>query len=440
MPEMDGIKTSKLIKANNQLSKIPTIIMVTAHGREEIKKEAQNAGLDGFLIKPVTPSVLLDTVVTYLGKNTSKKTEDDLDREKESLPLTIQGAKILLVEDNAINQEIANEILKNAGLIVTIANNGKEAVEKVKESEFDLVLMDLQMPEMNGFEATKIIKSDPSLKDLPVLAMTANVMKHDIEKCMNAGMQGHIAKPIDTKYLFKMLGKWIKPREEFTSIPTPPKDSSNEMDDVEIPNFPEINVQKSLEMIGGDKALYRKLLFQFHDLCLNSMQEIEAALEEDDIKTVGSLMHTLKGASGSIGATNLASASGKIESQILEKGVGKPDLDLDNFSECFGKVISSLSQLNTRDSKTKDQPEMGRPVEDHKTLLDSLNDLEPLLKTRKPKKCAQALEKVLSLSWPPDLLGEIKNLEQSVNKYKFTKAIATLESLIKKLNHGENYE
>jgi len=172
MPGMDGIKASKLIKSNNQLSTLPTIIMVTAFEREEISKETQNAGLDGFLIKPITPSVLLDTIMTFFGKKTPKKINHDSDQNMESQSWAIRGAKVLLVEDNAINQEIANEILQKAGLVVTIANNGKEAVEKVKASKFDLVLMDLQMPEMNGFEATKIIKNDPDLKDLPVCLQT----------------------------------------------------------------------------------------------------------------------------------------------------------------------------------------------------------------------------------------------------------------------------
>ncbi len=182
MPDMDGIKASKLIKTNSELSKIPTIIMVTAYGREEIRKEAQNAGLDGFLIKPVTPSILLDTTMAFFGGKTPQTIAQNFGQDTESESLAIRGAKILLVEDNLINQEIANEILKRAGLVVAIANNGKEAVEKVKESEYDLVLMDLQMPEMNGFEATKIIRNDPSFKNLPILAMTANAMKHDVDK------------------------------------------------------------------------------------------------------------------------------------------------------------------------------------------------------------------------------------------------------------------
>ncbi len=244
---------------------------------------------------------------------------------------------------------------------------------------------------------------------------------------MDIGMDGHIAKPIDTKHLFEMLVKWIKPREEFTSIPT---SISNEMDDEEIPSFPEINIQKGLELIGGNKALYRKLLKQFHELCLNSMQEIETALEKGDIKTIGRIMHSIKGAAGSIGATNIESASEKIESQILENNAGKNDIDLEKFNECIDKVISSLSQLNPLSSKSSKKEE---PVADHKTLLSSLEDLEPLLKTRKPKKCEQALEKVLSLSWPSNLRREIEELEKSVNKYKFKQAMTILESLLNKL-------
>jgi CheY-like chemotaxis protein len=156
MPEMDGIEASERIKNHKGLSKIPPIILVTAYGREEIMQQAEQVGLDGFLIKPISPSMLFDAIMQAFGEAVPETSNLAQRYEQEAEALKhIQGARVLLVEDNEINQQVAKEILEGAGLIVALATNGQEAVNAVKESNYDAVLMDVQMPVMDGYTATR---------------------------------------------------------------------------------------------------------------------------------------------------------------------------------------------------------------------------------------------------------------------------------------------
>ncbi len=238
MPGMDGIEASKRIKDHKGLSKIPPIILVTAYGREEVMQQAEQVGLEGFLLKPVNPSMLFDAIMQAFGEAVPETSRIAQRHEQEAEALKhIQGARVLLVEDNEINQQVAKEILEGAGLIVTLANNGQEAVNAVKESNYDAVLMDVQMPVMDGYTATRKIREwevgmrnaecgmgnkigeDSDLKSeintvVPIIAMTAHAMAGDEDKSLQAGMNGHVTKPIDPDQLFATLQKWIQPSEK----------------------------------------------------------------------------------------------------------------------------------------------------------------------------------------------------------------------------------
>ena len=266
---MNGIEASRRIKNHPGLAKVPTIIMVTAYGRDEIMRQADQMGLDSFLIKPVSASVLFDTIMQALGKEVIEisKIAQIKGQQTEALK-HIRGAQILLVEDNEINQEVARELMEKAGLPVTIAANGKEAIAMVKEKDFEAVLMDVQMPVMDGFEATRRIRNleagmrnengkNPDLifeinkqasvpspqsstlgpqasnpkhsassiqypasntqHPLPIIAMTAHAMTGYQEMCIEAGMNDYVSKPIDPEKLFSALVRWIKPGKR--SIP-----------------------------------------------------------------------------------------------------------------------------------------------------------------------------------------------------------------------------
>ncbi|MBF0525367.1 MAG: response regulator [Deltaproteobacteria bacterium] len=212
MPGLDGIETSRRIKNLPHLPVAPKIILVTAYARDEAVKDAERAGLDGLLIKPVSPSSLFDAIVDSFGQAETKKlVKPKIDRESD-LARPIRGADILLVEDNEINQQVAQELLEQAGLKVTIAENGQKGVEAVKAHDYDLVLMDIQMPVMDGHQATREIRRNPGFKDLPIIAMTAGAMIQDRAMAMEAGMNDHVSKPINTEELFSAMLKWIKPR------------------------------------------------------------------------------------------------------------------------------------------------------------------------------------------------------------------------------------
>ncbi len=213
MPGINGIETSRRIRANTGLSPTPAIIMVTAYGREDIMQQAENMGLEGFLVKPVNASILVDTIMGIFEKKIAKHPI----RQKPDIPYLlalqkIRGAKILLAEDNEINQQVAREILENAGLNVTMASDGLEAVESVKKNKYDAILMDIQMPVMDGYTATRIIRNLKSeIRNMPIIAITAHAMSGDEEKSLEVGMNDHVTKPIDDKELFTALIKWIEP-------------------------------------------------------------------------------------------------------------------------------------------------------------------------------------------------------------------------------------
>ena len=208
MPTLDGIDTSKQIMA---LENVPTprLVMVTSYGREEVLKTAEDSGLDGVLVKPVTSSILLDTTLSVLRADDDHSGIEDEQPEAQFDISRLRGARVLLVEDNEINQEVALGQLEDAEVQVDVADNGEIAVNMVRSKYYDLVLMDMQMPIMDGLEATRIIRADNRFDELPIVAMTANAMAVDRDRCLEAGMNDHIAKPIDPEQLFGALNRWI---------------------------------------------------------------------------------------------------------------------------------------------------------------------------------------------------------------------------------------
>ena len=209
MPGMDGIEAARRIRRIVR-PEPAVIIMVTAFGREEVERQALSTGLDGFLIKPVNPSVLLDTILDAFGK------EAVLDPARAGalasrIPeIALPGRQVLLVEDNPINQEVAMELLQRMGIRVDLATDGREAVERAAGADYDAILMDVQMPVMDGLEATRCIRRLGSPRAaVPVIAMTANAMAEDRQRCLEAGMNDHVGKPVDVARLREVLAQWI---------------------------------------------------------------------------------------------------------------------------------------------------------------------------------------------------------------------------------------
>jgi PAS domain S-box-containing protein len=350
MPGMDGIEASKRIKEHEGLSKIPAIVLVTAYGREEIMQQADEVGLEGFLLKPVNPSMLFDTIVQAFGEGVPQTSRVVQRYERETKTLEhIRGANILLVEDNEINQQVAREILEGAGLHVALADDGEEGVNAVKENNYDVVLMDIQMPVMDGYTATREIRKDERFKDLPIIAMTAHAMTGDEDKSLKAGMNGHVTKPIDPDQLFATLQKWIKPGEkrarvEQSEAPAEQSDPDKAAPaDDELPeSLPGFDLADGLKRLQGNKKLYRKLLLSFTTDYNMVANEIRQALDAEDFDQAHSLVHNLKGLAGNLAAAELQTASANLEK--LVRGVKTKTPPAKELNSKFSDFENALNQ------------------------------------------------------------------------------------------------
>jgi CheY-like chemotaxis protein/HPt (histidine-containing phosphotransfer) domain-containing protein len=356
MPGIDGIEASKLIKSHKGLNKIPAIVLVTAYGREEVMQQAEEVGLEGFLLKPVNPSMFFDTIMQAFGEAVPETSRVAQRKEREAEALeNIQGARVLLVEDNEINQQVAKEILEGAGLNVALANDGQEAVNAVKESNYDAVLMDVQMPVMDGYTATKTIRKweggmrNKGKAQIPIIAMTAHAMAGDEDKSLEAGMNGHVAKPIDPDQLFATLQKWIKPSEKRSQVKqpeVPPESLESDQaapDEEQLPeSLPGFDLSAGLKRLRGNKRLYRKLLLDFGAKYTQVAAEIRETLDAEDLKQAHSLIHNLKGLAGNLSATDLQAAA--VEMEKLVKGEQKRTPSTKQLNKKFTELENATNQ------------------------------------------------------------------------------------------------
>ena len=277
MPGMDGLQASRHIKSDETLRHRPAIVLVTAFGREEVREEAERLQLDGFLLKPVTKSMIVDTLVNVFADG-GEDLRGAADGEQAS---RLRGARILVTEDNEINQQIAVELLEGAGATVTVANNGREAVEMLSgpgHPPFDVVLMDLQMPEMDGYQATAKLRSDSRLAALPIIAMTAHATVEERQRCLAAGMNDHVAKPIDPAALFEAVGRFYKPAED---APAPDQPSGPAPQEA-LPSIAGLDTNDGLSRVGGNRKLYVKILRQFAEQQGPALDQVADALAKGD--------------------------------------------------------------------------------------------------------------------------------------------------------------
>jgi len=310
MPELDGMETVKCINALSEIKMKPLVILVTAYDLEEMKKSAQGLGIAAFLTKPISQSSLYDTIVNIFAKDLSISQKEVPQYETIS---SLHGVRILLAEDNEVNQQIACELLQNQGCKVAISNNGYQAVQRFKNETdtYDLIFMDIQMPEMDGFEATKQIREIDA--QIPIIAMTARNMYEEKEKCYQAGMNDHIAKPIDPELLMEMVAKWAKTSntsnlQDYPKIHT---DKSEENTENSCDAIYGVDTEMGIYRLSGNKDLYDKLLYSFATEQIEIVEKIKNNLE--DYVLLQNQAHQLKGVSGNIGATKVYQLSSELE-------------------------------------------------------------------------------------------------------------------------------
>jgi len=428
MPGMNGIETSRKIREELENIESPKIIMITSFGREDIMNQARKVHLDGFLIKPVSPSMLFDTIMEVFGKSSLIVKRDKTGDEKPEGFEKILGARILLAEDNEINQQVAVETLEAEGFYVEVANDGREALDKL-DSSWDLVLMDLQMPVMDGFEATDEIRKIDRYKDLSIVAMTADAMTGVREKVIDAGMDDYVTKPIVPKDLWIALVKWISPGER--ALPEGFQRKKAESDDTSsIPAIAGVDIESGLSRVGGNRTLYLKLLSKFRDEYDNGVQRIREALTAGDREAAVRQAHTIKGVAGNLGAESVQQAAAEAEQALKEEA--EDDGAISALDEELSDIINSLkrAELDAQDSSGDNVPAVEIEIGE---LKDIITDLRLLLEKRKPAPSKVIIEKLNGLKLPEQLVPELKKMSSAIDKYNFKAALENNKNMIELL-------
>ncbi|MBF0214045.1 MAG: response regulator, partial [Magnetococcales bacterium] len=349
MPGMNGLETLRKIRQIVTLEETPRIILLTDVQSEQ-ELDLQSGEVGAILAKPVNCSLLFDTILTLFGREVEKvcrvaKQSIDL----SSIRAKIGGARVLLVEDNPINQQIAQEILAKVGLVVKTANHGGEGVAMVEAARFDIVLMDIQMPEMDGYQATARIRADARFQDLPIIAMTANAMKGDRERCLAAGMNDYVSKPIDKKELFLSILRWIDLRK-LQGRPVVGELAKTVIEkSASWPQIlPGINMEAALDLVGHNRKLLLSVLKEFRRDFATSHQRIATALEEQDASDMEQavrLTHSVKGISGNFSAHRLYLAADALEKSLKVGAQQEWPVRLLEFELSLGEVMQSIDQL-----------------------------------------------------------------------------------------------
>ncbi|MEO5935278.1 MAG: response regulator [Duganella sp.] len=340
MPDMDGVETLRRIGADPELAAVPAILMVTAYAREHDNEAAEQTRRMPFIDKPANPYLLRGAIMTALGLDAGQ-TVVKLSAPPSFAVQRIRGAHVLVVDDNSINQQVASEILQRAGVRVDLAASGEEAARMIHARKYDAVLMDIQMPDMDGYQATALIRADERHAALPIIAMTAHAVAGYRERCLSMDMNDYVTKPIDPDTLYAVLATWVEPDPG-----RPPADETDApragaTAPAAAPGpRPGIDMDAALERLGGHGALLTRLLGLFaHDFGA-TLQHIHDAIDHGDLTRAAELVHKIRGAAGNISAPELFAAATALEERLRAQEAALPEL-LRAFAQAFELVMGS---------------------------------------------------------------------------------------------------
>ncbi len=437
MDGISGLEATRQIKQSTDLTAAPAVVMVTSYDKDEMLQHSGDTQVDGFLTKPVSASCLLDAAMTAFGHHTHQSiTSSAISSSKETgkdAVKDIAGARLLLVEDNEVNQQVATELLEQVQLIVEVADNGQIAVDMINNqpNHFDAVLMDLQMPVMDGYTAARAIRRNDACLNIPIIAMTANAMEGDREKCLAAGMNDHVAKPIDPKALYTTLAKWIMP--EVREVPEHLQTTDNSQYIGEVPNIPGMNTAEGLARIGGNLSAYKKVLAKFVVNQNDSIGQLNAALAKDDRHEAERLAHTIKGLAGNLGADKLRDEAGLLETALQEgKQSEQQTPEIANLTTLITTVENELNHVmaGIRHALPA-EPAAVAPVEGMslEALTPQLSDLLTLLDDY-DMEAEGLLAEVLAKVADAAIRKQLLQIQQKVGEYDFELAAEHLRALL----------
>ncbi len=477
LPGEDGISAAEKIKKDPR-AKAPPVIVISVYGRENDMRRAKAAGIESYLIKPVKQSVLFNTVLELFGYESDKKQKSHIGLISSD---EFSHVRILLAEDNLTNRRVATEILELAGISVYTATNGLEAVEAVRKSDYDAILMDVQMPEMDGIEATKIIRgsevrgeesevrgsgsedsSHPAPRTLsevegnpvPIIAMTAHAMSGDREKCLDAGMDDYISKPIDPKELFSVLrrnirgvrgqGSGVRGEVSFHPAPRTPHPERSRREPL-----PGLDVREGTERIGGSPEVYADILRDFLKDRKHVVSELQELVEKKDFEAAAMKAHSLKGAAGNVSAFTLMHAAQSLETACQNKDEEHIAALLVPVAEAIAEAKASFLKISESfTSETRSETAVGKEIcspENIPCILEQFQKLEKSLSHSDPVESESCLKEIMLFAkmqflhsgekglMPRDFEGELREIGQLVADYHFDEAAGVLNTLMQNL-------
>ncbi|MFL1416710.1 response regulator [Pseudomonas fildesensis] len=426
MSDMDGLSAAQLIQQQGNGVPPPMVIMITAYGREVLADahQAGDAPFVGFLTKPVTPKQLADAVQRAL--NDKDQVHSPLSRSTVDRPQRLAGLRLLVVEDNMLNRQVADELLTREGAQVTLAEGGLEGVSKVMNEHvpFDVVLMDIQMPDIDGLEATRRIRSNLRFATLPIVAMTANVSNTDREACLAAGMNDHVGKPIDLEQLVVTLLFQSGREDSHATLILGQVDAGEDV----------LESRKStIDRFAGNLNLIRTVLGTFGPEMEKQLAQLRDQIQRQDASGAAFVLHTIKGSSGTMGAKALSLLAGDLEHKLKSadsESVASLLADPIWFDGLSRLLQQSLEQMNadfgqSQRAKSSADEDSAAPAQ----WRESLEEILLLLETGNLQ--AIELADALASKMPQSLRPQFDELVVRVQSLDFSAAMPIGRDLLR---------
>ena len=432
-PDMDGITAARRIK-NEIKDSAPSIIIINANPRKNDIKAVEEAGIEKFLVKPINQSKLYDAIMNIFGYETNGQSRNLIDF---SLPQAYQNLPILLVEDNSVNQMVATEILECAGFSVDHAENGIEAITALENKTYEAVLMDIQMPEMDGTEATFNIRNKLNMTDLPIIAMTAHAMKGDKEKYLAKGMNDYISKPIDRNRLFTVLKRNIPHLKQLPLKNITKPQPELECKDIRSVSLRGVDVQKGIERIGTSLDEYLNILNKFCTNHNDIADEIHKLISIKDFDAVKIKIHSLKGAAGNVSATEISSAAYALKDAIESEDEIRIRSTLQSIDKAFKQLTKSLGSVIKKNDNEK-FPDNIKNDPDPSRLPILFQNLDKAIEEIDPVGSEYHLSQIQQIMPLNGFKEKLETLGECINSYDFDNAQKISRSISAELTKGEN--
>ncbi|MEM5432457.1 response regulator [Cupriavidus oxalaticus] len=435
MPGLDGIETARRLAGLALRWPRPRPLMVTSNGSEAVMRAGEQGGFEALLLKPVSPSVLFDATLRVLAAEPGTPPPAEPVRAAPGPGWSLPQRRVLLVEDNEINREVAVHLLQQAGITPDTADNGRAALERLATQAYDLVLMDMQMPVMDGVEATRRIRADARLAALPVVAMTANALPEDRERCLAAGMDDHIAKPISPPVFFATVHRWLTRGGTVPAV---------------APQWPAwlgalaatgvLDTKAALARAGGQPEIYRGLLARLHDRYADAGAHI-AKLAHGRAGEAARLAHELAGVAGNLGAMAVSRAAAALESTLRSGGGHDGDdggtaLQAATLQAAMSDLLAALRlHLPDAPAALPASPAPGRPSAG--TAAQALIRLRRQLREGASEAGSTLAAQRAELA-PAVPAGRLAELEAAIEAYDYATALAILDGVLPVMAPGQD--